>query len=229
LHDRIPVQYLVGETTWRDLELYVTPAVLIPRPETELLVDLARDYCDRRQIEVGTWVDLGTGSGAIVLGLAQALPQADIYAVDRSLEALAIAQKNARRSGLENRVKFCHGNWFEPLATIKGQITGMVSNPPYIPTAEIASLQPEVRDCEPHLALDGGVDGLDAIRYLIATAPLYLIAGGYWVVELMLGQAPIVATMLAETDCYADIQIHCDGMGVERFVAAQTTSLASQM
>lgn len=220
LRDRLPVQYLAGETTWRDLELLVSPAVLIPRPETELLIDLVQDYCDRNQIKSGEWVDLGTGSGAIALGLAQALPDANIHAVDRSVEALAIAQQNAQRCGLENRVKFYHGNWFEPLAALKRKITGMVSNPPYIPTKEIEHLQPEVRDCEPHLALDGGIDGLDAVRHLITTAPLYLMTGGYWVVELAIGQAPIVVTMLMEMKCYDRIQIHCDRAGIERFVAA---------
>jgi release factor glutamine methyltransferase len=96
----------------------------------------------------------------------------------------------------------------------------MVSNPPYIPSAEIAELQPEVKDYEPHLALDGGNDGLDAIRYLISTAPSYLITGGYWVVELMIGQAPIVANMLTEMKCYSHIQIHGDRAGTERFVSA---------
>lgn len=220
LRDRLPAQYLAGETTWRDLELLVSPAVLIPRPETELLVDLVQEYCDRHQIISGEWVDLGTGSGAIALGLAQALPDANIHAVDRSMEALAIAQQNAQRCGLEDRVKFYHGNWFEPLAALKGRVTGMVSNPPYIPTEEIKELQPEVRDYEPRLALDGGIDGLDAVRHLISTAPLYLMRGGYWVVELAIGQAAIVVNMLAEMNCYSHIQIHCDRAGIERFVAA---------
>ncbi len=220
LRDRLPVQYLAGETTWRDLELLVSPAVLIPRPETELLIDLVQDYCDRHQIQSGEWVDLGTGSGAIALGLAKTLPGANIHAIDRSVEALAIAQQNAQRCGLEGRVKFYQGNWFEPLAALKGKIAGMVSNPPYIPSVEIAGLQPEVRDCEPRLALDGGMDGLDAVRHLIATAPSYLIAGGYWVVELAIGQAPIVVNMLSEMECYSHIQIHDDRAGIERFVSA---------
>jgi release factor glutamine methyltransferase len=220
LRDRLPVQYLAGETSWRDLELLVSPAVLIPRPETELLIDLVQEHCDRHQIKSGEWVDLGTGSGAIALGLATTLPEANIHAVDRSVEALAIAQQNSQRCGLEGRVKFYHGNWFEPLAALKGKIAGMVSNPPYIPSAEIAGLQPEVRDCEPRLALDGGMDGLDAVRHLIATAPSYLIAGGYWVVELAIGQAPIVANMLAEVNCYSHIQIQGDRAGIERFVSA---------
>jgi release factor glutamine methyltransferase len=220
LRDRLPVQYLAGETTWRDLDLYVTLAVLIPRPETELLIDLIQDYCDRNKVETGEWLDLGTGSGAIALGLARVLPKANIHAVDCSVEALAIAKKNALRHGLESQIRFYQGNWFEPLEAIRGRVSGMVSNPPYIPTAEVKQLQPEVRDCEPHLALDGGNDGLDAIRYLISTAPSYLAIGGYWVVEVMIGQAPTVAKMLARLGSYTQIEIHQDRSGIERFVAA---------
>lgn len=220
LHDRLPVQYLVGETSWRDLELRVSPAVLIPRPETELLIDLVQEYCDRTQIKSGEWVDLGTGSGAIALGLAKILPNANIHAVDCSDEALAIAAQNARRYHLEQRINFYQGNWFEPLAAIKGKITGMVSNPPYIPTIEVERLQMEVRDHEPRLALDGGDDGLDAIRYLIATAPFYLILGAYWIVEVMAGQAPTVVKILAHSDSYTHIKIHLDQSGIERFVSA---------
>jgi release factor glutamine methyltransferase len=220
LRDRLPVQYLVGETTWRDLELRVSPAVLIPRPETELLIDLVQEYCDHTQIKSGEWVDLGTGSGAIALGLAKILPNANVHAVDCSDEALAIAAQNARRYGLEQRINFYQGNWFEPLAAIKGKITGMVSNPPYIPTAEVEQLQMEVRDHEPRLALDGGDDGLNAIRHLITTAPFYLMKGAYWIVELMAGQAPTVAKILAHSGSYTHIKIHQDQAGIERFVAA---------
>jgi release factor glutamine methyltransferase len=220
LHDRLPVQYLVGETSWRDLELRVSPAVLIPRPETELLIDLVQEYCDHTQIKSGEWVDLGTGSGAIALGLAKILPNANVHAVDCSDEALAIAAQNARRYRLEQRINFYQGNWFEPLAAIKGKITGMASNPPYIPTVEVERLQVEVRGHEPRLALDGGDDGLDAIRYLIATAPFYLTLGSYWIVEVMAGQAPTVAKILAHSDSYTHIKIHPDQSGIERFVAA---------
>jgi release factor glutamine methyltransferase len=220
LRDRVPVQYLIGETTWRDLDLCVSPAVLIPRPETELLIDLVQEYYDRTQIKSGEWVDLGTGSGAIALGLAKILPNANVHAVDCSDEALAIAAQNARRNGLEQRIKFYQGNWFEPLVAIKGKITGMVSNPPYIPSVEVEQLQMEVREHEPRLALDGGDDGLDPIRHLITTAPFYLTLGAYWIVEVMAGQAPTVAKILAYSDSYAHIKIHQDQWGIERFVAA---------
>lgn len=211
----VPVQYLAGTTTWRNLELSVSPAVLIPRPETELLIDLVAEIN-----QSGIWVDLGTGSGAIALGLAQALPISSIHAVDCSSAALEIAKVNAKQCGLSDRIQFHLGSWFEPLTAVQHQITGMVSNPPYIPTAEIARLEPHVAKHEPHLALDGGADGLDVIRHLINTAPQYLISGGHWLVELMIGQAELVQTLLQAHGNYHHIQIHRDCYGINRFVSA---------
>ncbi|HEY9738624.1 MAG TPA: HemK/PrmC family methyltransferase, partial [Trichocoleus sp.] len=119
VEERVPVQYLVGSTRWRNLTIRVSPAVLIPRPETELIVDLALEAAGRssvaEQLQQGIWVDLGTGSGAIALGLAQAFPKAKIYAVDISEAALAIARENAALNGLAERIEFRCGSWFEPL------------------------------------------------------------------------------------------------------------------
>jgi len=218
--EKIPVQYLVGSVTWRNLELTVTPAVLIPRPETELIIDLIVELVNDPSA-VGNWVDLGTGSGAIALGLAQVLPNCLIHAVDWSEDALSIAAINVANNHLVDRIKLDHGQWFEPLSELKLKINGMVSNPPYIPTAEIAHLQPEVAQHEPHLALDGGVDGLEAVQHLIDTAPAYLISGGYWIVELMAGQADIVRSRLKAQGSYNQIQTHFDRAGIERFVSAR--------
>jgi len=218
IKNKIPIQYLIGKTHWRDLELEVSSDVLIPRPETEILIDLAVGMNDHNSASV--WVDLGTGSGAIAIGLALGLKNSQIYAVDCSLEALAIAKKNAAKYDLTERVQFKQGFWFEPLGNFKSQITGMVSNPPYIPTSEINCLDPVVRDHEPYLALDGGIDGLDCIRNLIQTAPEYLISGGYWLIELMAGQAEIVRSLLEINGNYENIQIHLDYDGVERFISA---------
>ncbi len=122
-HDRVelrtPVQYLVGMTPWRDFELIVSPAVLIPRPETEAIVDLALAASDEEQRQ-GEWVDLGTGSGAIAIGLARTLPQAQIHAVDLSQSALDIARHNAERLGVLDRVDFYQGKWWEPIAHLRG-------------------------------------------------------------------------------------------------------------
>jgi len=256
LTQRVPVQYLAGQVPWREFMLQVSPAVLIPRPETELIIDLAVELSETRNLGAGSWelgemnqgirgrasgmdspapsildslspdpcpphwADLGTGSGAIALGLAIAFPTATIHAVDISGEALAIAQANAAAYHLTERVCFYQGSWLEPLAHLKKQLSGIVSNPPYIPCQQVLELQPEVTRHEPHLALDGGSDGLDCIRHLIAIAPDYLRSGGVWLVEMMAGQAETVATLLEENSQYQGIQIHSDLAGIERFASA---------
>ncbi len=217
LNDRLPVQYIVGVTPWRQFKIAVSSAVLIPRPETECLIDLAKASASNAS---GHWADLGTGSGAIALGLADVLPKATIHAVDYSLEALAIARSNADNLGLADRIQFYQGSWWEPLTFLKGQFSGMVSNPPYIPTSTLPTLQPEVVNHEPHLALDGGVDGLDCIRHLIEISPSYLQHGGVWLIEMMAGQADTVQELLQNQGSYYKIQIHADLAGIERFALA---------
>jgi len=217
---RSPVQYLVGTTPWRQFSLSVSPAVLIPRPETEAIIDWAiaatADSPDQR---TGHWADLGTGSGAIALGLATAFPGVLIHAVDCSAEALAVAQQNAVDHGLGDRIRFYQGSWFTPLEHLTGALSGMVSNPPYIPSGEMGSLQAEVQH-EPHLALDGGVDGLEAIHHLVNAAPAYLQPGGIWLVEMMAGQAAAVTQLLAAHGAYRDIRVYSDLAGIERFALA---------
>ena len=232
LQQRVPVQYLVGATPWRDLTLTVSPAVLIPRPETELIIDLAAAMVKNRperaiahqpgaeHLPEGLWVDLGTGSGAIALALAQTFPKASILAVDLSPEAVAVAEANARRAGLSDRITFYQGSWFEPLAQYRGQISALVSNPPYIPSALLPTLQPEVFGHEPLTALDGGEDGLSALRLLASQAPEYLVPGGLWLVEMMAGQGTAVEELLMAQGCYGDIQTHLDLAGRDRFVQA---------
>ncbi|NEO97607.1 MAG: peptide chain release factor N(5)-glutamine methyltransferase [Symploca sp. SIO2E9] len=224
LRERCPVQYLAGVAHWRHFSLRVSSAVLIPRPETECLIDLAIETI--RNIptpELGPrqWADLGTGSGAIALGLAEAEPSAIIHAVDCSAPALAIAQQNAQKLGLAERIKFYQGFWWEPLEHLKGQLNGMVANPPYIPSGLLSQLQPEVYCHEPHLALDGGSDGLDCIRELIATSGDYLRPGGVWLIEIMAGQATAVTELLQQQGSYCQIQILPDLAGIERFAIAQ--------
>lgn len=217
---RKPVQYLVGKTFWRDFELVVSPAVLIPRPETELTIDIALAASSPIQ-QQGIWVDLGTGSGAIAIGLAKTFPAAEIYAVDCSAEALEIAQINANRLGVGDRIQFSQGNWWSLLGHLRGKVAGMLSNPPYIPSQEVLCLQPEVTEHEPHLALDGGTDGLDAIRLLVDTAPNYLQAGGIWLIEMMAGQGISVADLLTKQGSYTNIEIINDLAGLDRFVLAR--------
>ncbi len=223
LQERLPLQYLVGITPWRHFSLKVSPEVLIPRPETELLIDLALAATQEnpvKELNSGHWVDLGTGSGAIGLGLAEILTNITIHAVDCSGAALAIARENAENLGFAQRIKFYQGYWWEPLADLKGRVSAMVSNPPYIPTNLVSQLQPEVAKHEPHLALDGGSDGLECIRYLIQTSPDYLRPGGIWLIEMMAGQAERVAQMLHQQGSYRQIKIFPDLAGIDRFALA---------
>ena len=217
LQNYLPVQYLIGKTNWRNWQLKVSPAVLIPRPETELIIEIVRDRFSQRVIN--HWVDLGTGSGAIAIGLAASFPNAIVHAVDVSDRALAIARQNAAMTGL-TAINFYPGSWWNPLLHLKGKVTGMVSNPPYIPTPQLSQLQPEVFHHEPHLALDGGRDGLDAIRHLVAVSPQYLHSGGIWLVEMMAGQAEAVVAMLSDCGAYHKIEVIRDLAGIERFVLA---------
>ncbi len=227
LHQRIPIQYLVGRVHWRHFHLRVAPGVLIPRPETELIIDLAvastQENTAPEFLAQGHWVDLGTGSGAIALGLATVFPNATIHAVDQSETALTIARENAQALNLSDHIHFYQGTWLQPLDVLKGQLSGIVSNPPYIPTAAIEHLQPEVAWHEPRSALDGGPDGLDAIRQIIATAPDYLRSGGILLFEMMAGQDRQVQNLLLQEGHYRNIQIHKDLAGIHRFAQAYKT------
>ena len=231
IQQRVPVQYLAGVAPWRQFRLTVSPAVLIPRPETECLIDLAIAAVTSESHKLSGhppspsagpthWADLGTGSGAIALGLATAFPQATIHAVDWSATALSIARQNAQTYHLQDRIRFYQGAWLEPLTHLKGQLSGIVSNPPYIPTGLLPDLQPEVVRHEPQLALDGGPDGLDCIRLLVAMAPDYLCSGGILLFEMMAGQASTVNELLQAQGCYRDIHIHADLAGIDRFALA---------
>ncbi|RAM49209.1 MAG: peptide chain release factor N(5)-glutamine methyltransferase [Hapalosiphonaceae cyanobacterium JJU2] len=224
LKERLPVQYIAGVTPWRQFQITVSPAVLIPRQETECLIDIAVAAVAKSQenlsLQQGHWVDLGTGSGAIAIGLADAFGEATIHAVDYSKAAIAIAQINAQNAKLSDRINFYQGYWWEPLEFLKGQFSGMVSNPPYIPTSTVSTLQPEVVNHEPHLALDGGKDGLDCIRHLIETSPSYLKSGGVWLIEMMAGQADAVREILQNQGSYYNIEIYADLAGIERFALA---------
>lgn len=224
LNEKLPIQYICGYAPWRKFRLQVSPAVLIPRPETEYLIDLAVLASTKSKIkdvlQQGYWADLGTGSGAIALGLATALPDIKIYAVDVSPDAVMVAQTNAASLDLVERINFERGSWWEPLVSLAGRFSGMVSNPPYIPTSILPSLQPEVFRHEPHLALDGGVDGLDSIRSLIELSPNYLHSGGVWLIETMMGQTESVVKMLNENGQYENIETYADLAGISRFVMA---------
>jgi len=227
-----PLQYLVGRSPWRRFDLRVAPGVLVPRPETELIVEIAAqrvaEVADSHGVDLsqGAWVDLGTGTGAIALGLAELLPKIAIHAVDCSEVALAIAADNLRtvnEGAWQPRIQLHQGSWLDPIQPKLEaglQLAGLVSNPPYIPTAMLDELQPEVRLHEPSLALDGGADGLDCLRHLVTVGGQHLRSDGLWLVELMAGQAEAVQSLLRQDGRYYAIAAHLDLCGVERFVSA---------
>jgi release factor glutamine methyltransferase len=194
--DGVPLQYLTGTETFRGLELEVTPDVLIPRPETEGVVDAAlRVLADRRPTGPPAVVaDIGTGSGCLALALARVRPDVVVYATDCSAAALAVAERNARRLGLADRVTFLCGDLFEPLARGGLRVDLVVSNPPYVADEHLPTLQIEVRH-EPESALRGGVDGLHFYRRIVAEAGSVLAEGAGIVVELGYGQADAVGAL----------------------------------
>jgi release factor glutamine methyltransferase len=222
LRDRSPIQYGVGHMTWREFRLRVSPAVLIPRPETELMIEIAGAKLAGR---ADCLADVGTGSGAIALGLAAGFKSARVYGLDRSEAALGIARENCLAYGAAGqpgeRVTLLEGNWLEPLAEViaPGELDGLFSNPPYIPSAIVETLQPEVRDHEPRLALDGGETGLDAFRPLAIGGKL-LRSGGLWIVEHMVGQSGAIVDLLNATGGYENIEVHLDWNRCDRFVSA---------
>lgn len=228
-----PVAYLTGKKEFMGLEFTVTPAVLIPRPETELLVEkalaLAREISSRaaalRELPGAApgflIADVGTGSGAIAVSLARSLPAARIYALDCSPAALKVAKRNAQRHQVEDRVFFLAGDLLSPLleAGLAGKIHLIAANLPYIPTAELSSLVPDVRCYEPLSALDGGPDGLFHYRRLIPQARRLLADPGWLLMEIGAGQGEQMGRLLAEDDW--EYQIIHDLGGKQRVVLAR--------
>ncbi|KAI5060284.1 hypothetical protein GOP47_0024704 [Adiantum capillus-veneris] len=222
---RRPFQYVVGCAHWRDFVLFVKEGVLIPRPETEQMIDLAQDLIDLQpNLAKGLWADLGTGSGALAIGLGSILhPQGNIVAVDVSDEALFIASLNIQRYELQDKIRVLKGSWFSPLEDLKGKLAGVLSNPPYIPSSHIATLQAEVGCYEPKKALDGGQQGTDDLTCICEGASWALQSGGYMILETNGGvQAETVANVLDSMagGPFCDIQLVKDYAGIVRFVKA---------
>jgi release factor glutamine methyltransferase len=192
---RVPLQHLVGaQAFWRH-DFLVTPDVLVPRPETEVLVETALLLV--RSLDEPVVVDVGTGSGCIALSLAAERPDAVVHAADVSSAALAVARENAHRLGLEERVAFHHGDLLDPVADLAGRIDLVVSNPPYVDEADRRSLEPEVRDHEPAVALFAPGDALSVYRRLAPAAAAALRPHGWVAVEVGVGQAAAVGEILA--------------------------------
>lgn len=196
LSDGEPLQYLVGRCLWRDLELVVSPDVLIPRQETELLVEVALERTGTCNGDPALWADLGTGSGCLALALARAWPTSLGLAVDCSAAALRQADANRTRYGLEQRIALLKGSWWSPLRPWWGQLQVVVSNPPYIPQPVWEMLEPLVRDHEPALALSSGADGLEALRSITQGALAALAPGGWLLLEHHHDQSAAVLELL---------------------------------
>ena len=210
--------YIVGEREFYGLRIDVTEDVLIPRPETELLVDIATQHVRGARLASPVVVDAGTGSGALALAIAAHTRIARVVATDISSGALAVARRNATKLGLSHRIEFVRGNM---LAPIDGPIDVVVSNPPYIPSSQIAELAVEVQQ-EPRIALDGGFDGLDPLRDLLEQARSRLADTGVMLVELMPEQME-QASILAASSMGADVKVTTrkDLMGNDRVLTIQ--------
>ncbi len=221
---REPLQYILGNTEFFGLEFIVTPDVLIPRPETELLVEEALKQFTVHSSRF-TVLDLCTGSGCIAVTLAKKLEGVKIYGVDISAKALRVAKENARRHGVEGKINFIQGDLFEPFTVHSSRFTVhdcrfdlIVSNPPYIPSSEIDFLQEEVKDYEPREALDGGNNGLSFLKRIIKEAPDYLKAGGSLLLEIGYGQKERVYEIAEEREIYQTYKVIKDFAGIERVV-----------
>jgi release factor glutamine methyltransferase len=231
LRTAVPLQYLVGHCFWRDFSLDVGPGVLIPRPETELMVDLALGLLGETQ-SLGSgellWADLGTGSACLAMGLARALPNSHGLAVDLSPAALELARRNLERTGLGSRVRLIEGDWWDALRPWWGALPLVVANPPYIPSDVVDDLDPVVRDHEPRLALDGGGDGLACLRKISLHARLALAEGGCLLVEHHHDQSQAVIDLFAHNGL-GDLRSHDDLEGHRRFVSGRLTSATSSL
>jgi len=218
---REPIAYITGHKEFWSLDFFVIPAVLIPRPETELLVEVALQYV--RRLASGSplkVLDLGTGSGAIPVCLAKEHAATQIVAVDISSVAIDVAGVNARRHGVADRIRFLAGNLFAPVKPLPETFDLIVSNPPYIRSGELSMLAPEIREWEPTVALDGGPDGLDSYRRIIAEGHKYLATGGSIVLEIGADMAPDVADLFSRSGCYGPASVYQDYAGKDRVIAA---------
>jgi len=210
-----PIQYLCGITFWRDLKLKVTEKVLIPRSETELIIDIVSKIFGN-SVQKLLFAELGTGSGAISISLALANPLWYGIATDIDQDALEIARENFINSSQQPNLKFYCGNWWSPLESFKGKLDLAISNPPYIPKDTYEKLPKEVKNFEPKIALLGGEDGLEHFREIIQKAPLFLKNNGWLILENHFDQSEKVKQLLIENK-FTSIEIVKDLSGIGRF------------
>jgi release factor glutamine methyltransferase len=212
-----PLQHLLGETDFREVTLKTDRRALIPRPETELLVEIAVEFLRGRDHPLVA--DLGTGTGAIAVSVAYEVPGARVVAVDISDDALLLADRNARELGVQGAITLVSGDMLGALEG-RGPFDAILSNPPYIRSGEIESLQPEVRDHEPKIALDGGPDGMEYLRAIIAGAHRFLKPGGLILLECGEGQGEALKKFAEETGRYGSVEVIPDLAGKDRVIKA---------
>ena len=217
---REPLAYIVGHREFYGLELRVDRRALIPRPETELLVEAAVALTRRLNLARPTIADVGTGSGAIAVALARQILAARVIAIDRSVDAVALAAKNVRLHQLEGRVSLVVGDL---LAPVRSRFDVIVANLPYVPDADLPSLEPEVRDFEPRLALAGGPDGLDLYRRLLDQARSRLRRPGALAFEIGAGQSEVARDLVVASLPNATVDVISDYAGIPRIVTALAT------
>ena len=221
--NREPLAYITGRQEFWSLDFLVSGDVLVPRPETEMLVEFALSHlAEANNSELPRILELGTGSGAIAVALATELPQAQIVATEISPAALAIARRNASRNGVFNAIRFLEGDLFSALAEdLENYFDLIISNPPYIPRDQVSKLDAEVSRWEPRAALDGGVDGLDFYRRIAEQAPGYLRQRGAVAVEIGAAMGAVVSALFRNRAAYGNTQVHQDYSGRDRVVLAR--------
>ena len=215
LESSTPIQYLSGISYWRDLKLEVSNKVLIPRPETELIIEIISGKFQNKEEKI-TFVDLGTGSGAISIALALANPNWNGLATDIDKNTIDIASRNFAKNSNQTNLKFYKGNWWEPLENFKGKINLAIANPPYIPQGTYDKLPIEVKNFEPKNALLGGEDGLDHIKEIVRYAPSYLKDKGWLLIENHFDQGNRVKQLFLENR-FTDVEVLNDSSGIGRF------------
>lgn len=215
---RKPVQYILGHQEFMKLDFIVDENVLIPRPDTEILVEEALKIIGSPLNSIKHVLDIGCGSGSIAISIAHYAPQVLVHASDISDTALCVAKKNSEKHGVSNRIRFFHGDLFCPVC---GKYEMIVSNPPYIKRDEIETLQKEISVFEPKAALDGGSDGLDFYRRIIEKAPFHINQAGYILLEIGCDQAEDVACLMENSANYSEISIIKDLSGLNRVIRAE--------
>ena len=214
LKDHTPLQYLISKCPWRDFQLKVSAGVLIPRQETEFLIDLALKKVT--SLKCGRWADLGTGSGPLAISLAKSLPAWEGHAVDISKEALELAKRNLKSFVPKAKVKFSLGDWWHPLQKWWGSFDLVLSNPPYIPSDLIGELEPVVKNHEPRIALDGGEDGMIASKKIIIGASHGLAKGGWLILEHHYDQSEKIIKFMQDIGM-EEVSFEKDLNGIKRF------------